>query len=118
LSRADHGVALLEALVALVVLALWGAALLGLVGGGLAAEGRARAREGALAAEDRVLAALTLLTASELARRVGRHPLGEFVVDIERHEPALYRIAVAQGATPAVADLVTVVYRPEASGAP
>ena len=70
------------------------------------------------AVEDRVLTALTLLTRAELDRRLGRHPLGELMVDIQRPERTLYRIALAQQESPQVEDLVTVVYRREASSAP
>lgn len=109
--RADRGIALLETLVALAILSGAGLALLDLISGGLRAERDARDRERVLAVEDRVLTALTLLTRDELDRRLGRHPLGEWLVDIERPERTLYRIAVSQAASPQVEDLVTVVYR-------
>ena len=111
--RADRGVVLLEVLVALAILSASGMALVGLVSAGLGAEREARARERTLASENRLLTALTLLTREELDRRLGRHPLGEFVVDTERPEPTLYRIALAQARSPQVEDLVTVVYRAE-----
>ncbi len=93
-------------------------ALVGVVSAALAAEREARARERTLTTEDRVLSGFTLLRRDELDRRLGRHSLGEFLVDIERPERALYRIALAQLKSPAVEDLVTVVYRPEAPHAP
>lgn len=116
--RADRGVALLEVLVALAILSASGLALVGLVSAGLSAVRDARERERTLAAEDRVLAALTLLKREELDRRLGRHSLGEFVVDVERPERMLYRIALAQERSPQVEDLVTVVYRREPGHAP
>lgn len=64
-----------------------------------------------LAVEDRMLTALTLLKREELDRRIGRHPLGESIIDIERPEQTLYRIAVMQARFPEMEDLVTVVYR-------
>ena len=117
--RANRGVALLEVLVAMAILSASGLALVGLVSAGLGAERDARERERTLATEDRVLTALTLLKRDELDRRLGRHPLGEFVVDIERPERTLYRIALSPTSPPGVEDLVTVVYRREPpDGAP
>ena len=117
--RANRGVALLEVLVAMAILSASGLALVGLVSAGLGAERDARERERTLATEDRVLTALTLLKREELDRRLGHHPVGEFVVDIERPERTLYRIAVIRAQAPQVEDLVTVVYRREPpDGAP
>ncbi len=114
----NRGVALLEALVALTILALAGTATVGLVSAGLRNESDARSREGTLAAEERLLAATTLLRRAELDRRIGRHAVGEFVVDIQRPERTLYRIALLQAGSPQVEDLVTVVYRAEPTHAP
>ena len=111
--RGDRGIALLETLVALAILSGAGLALLDLVTAGLRAERESRERERVLAVEDRVLTALTLLTRAELDRRIGRHPLGELIADIQRPERTLFRIALAQQEFPEVQDLVTVVYRRE-----
>ena len=116
--RAERGFALLETLVALAILSGAGLALLDLVTGGLRAERDARERERVLAVEERVLTALTLLKREELDRRLGRHPIGELIVDIQRPERTLYRIALVQHESPQVEDLVTVVYRREARNAP
>ena len=111
--RTERGVALLETLVAIVILATAGIAFLELVGGGLRGERDARAREATLVTEERLLSALTLLRRQELDQRIGRSAIGEFMVDVQRPEKALYRIAVAQIESPQVEDLVTVVYRAE-----
>ena len=103
--RSDRGIALLETLVALAILSGAGLALLDLVTAGLRAERESRERERIVAVEDRVLAALTLLTRAELDRRIGRHPLGELIADIQRPERTLYRIALAQQETPQLEDL-------------
>ena len=118
IQRPERGIALLETLVALAILSGAGLALLDLVTAGLRAERDSRERERVLAVEDRVLTALTLLTRAELDRRLGRHPIGELIADIERPERTLYRIALGQGDSPQVEDLVTVVYRTEGAGAP
>ena len=116
--RSDRGIALLEVLVALAVLSGAGLALLDLITGGLHAERDARERERVLAVEERVLTAFTLLKRDELDRRLGRHPIGELVVEIQRPERTLYRIAVSQQESSQVEDLVTVVYRREPRNAP
>jgi hypothetical protein len=105
--------ALLEVLVALLILATAGLALTELVASGLRAERDSRAREELLKTEERVLAALTLLKRSELDQRLGRRLIGEFLVDIQRPEATLYRIALLQEQSPHSEDLVTVVYRAE-----
>jgi hypothetical protein len=98
-------------MVALAILASAGSFLAALVGAGLRSEHELGRREETLGAAARVLAATTLLTRTELDQRLGRRPVGEFVVDIERPEPALYRLALSEGAAPDVELLVTVVYR-------
>ena len=103
--RNDRGIALLEVLVALAILSTAGLALLDLVMGGLRAERDARERERVIAVEERVLTALTLLKRGELDRRLGRHPIGELTVDIQRPERTLYRIALSQTSSPEVEDL-------------
>lgn len=109
--RNDRGIVLLEVLVALVVLATAGIALVETVGAGLRAERDAREREKVLGQEERLLNAHTLLNRSELDQRIGRREIGEFIVDVQRPERTLYRIAVIQEQSPQVEDLVTVVYR-------
>src|ERR1043165_4643682 len=106
--RSDRGIVLLEVLVAVVILATAGIALTELVGADLRAERDARSREATLASEERLLAAHTLLTRTELDQRLGRRAIGEFLIDIQRPEPALYRIAVLQQGARNVEDLGTV----------
>ena len=109
----ERGIVLLEVLVAVVILATAGIGLVELVGAGLRAERDARRREGTLATEDRLLSALTLLNRKELDQRIGRRRIGEFMVDVQRPERSLYRIALLQEQSPQVEDLVTVIYRAE-----
>jgi type II secretory pathway component PulJ len=110
--RNRGGIALLEVLIALAILAIAGIGFVELVGTGLRVEHDSRIREQTVATEDRLLAALTLLKRGELDQRLGRRQIGEFIVDIQRPERTLYRIAVLQAQSPQVDDLVTVVYRP------
>ena len=116
--HSSRGVVLLEVLVALAILSTAGLTLLELVADSLRAERGARERERALVVAARVLTALTLLKREDLDRRLGRHPIGELIADVERPEPTLYRIAITRPTSPDVEDLATVVYRPEAVRAP
>jgi type II secretory pathway component PulJ len=109
----ERGAALLEVIVALAILASAGTALIGLLGQALQAESELRDRERALRAAERVLTAAALLTRTDLDRRLGRHPVGELLLEVQRPRPTLYRLAVSLGSAPAVEMLVTVVYRPE-----
>ena len=109
---------MLEVLIALAILSTAGTAMVELVGAGVRSEHDARLSEQTLAAEERVIAAMTLLKREDFDRRLGRREVGELVVDVERPERTLYRIAIARTGSPQVEDLVTVVYRPEPAGAP
>lgn len=110
---AEGGTTLLEAMVAMAILAGAGTSLVAALDAGIRSEHRARLRETSLLSADRALSALTLLTRTELDRRLGRHPLGELIIEVQRPEPTLYRIAVAEARAPEVEMLVTVVYRVE-----
>jgi len=110
----ERGAMLLEAIVALAILSLAGAATVALTSAALRAEREMGEREAVILAADRVLAASALLTRTDLDRRLGRRDIGEFTIEVQRPEPALDRIAVAEARHPAVELLVTVVYRPEA----
>ena len=103
---------------ALVILSAAGLSVVGVLDAGLASERDARARERTLAAEDRILSAMTLLARSDLDQRIGRHQIGEFTVSVQRPERTLYRIAISDMRSVQVEDLVTVVYRREASHVP
>ena len=107
----SRGAALFEAIVALAIVTTAGVSAARFVVETIHAEGELAEREKLLLDADRVLAATSLLRAEELAPRLGARTIGEFVVDIQRPEPELYRIAVSErGGTEM---LVTVVYRPQ-----
>ena len=111
-SRGQRGAALLEAMIALAILATAGLGTVGLIAAGLRSERDAVDRERTVAAADRVLTASTLLLRAELDQRLGDRRVGELIVRVARPEPALYRIAVASVAHPEMELLTTVVYRP------
>lgn len=118
LLRGRAGIALLEVLVAVALLGGAGLAVVALLREALQAEAAAAGEERRYAAADRVLAASTLLSARDLDQRLGRRPLGEFVVEVTRPEAGLYRLAVFPPESPASALLVTVVARAPASNLP
>jgi hypothetical protein len=109
---AERGAVLLEAVVALTILMAAGVSVVSLLGASLASEAGLVRREAEQRDLDRVLAAMTLLGRPDLDRRLGRHVAGELVVEVQRPESTLYRLAVSRPGTEA---LVTVVYRPSPS---
>ncbi len=114
----DRGVVLLEILAAVLILTVAGLSLVELTAAGARATAAAGDRERAQRDEDRLLAAYSLLTRSDFDLRLGSRTVGPYVVQVERPERALYRIAVSQDRSAAVEDLVTVLYRPESTDAP
>ncbi len=109
--RSERGIALLEVLVALMILGTAGLSLVGVLREAGGAEAATRREERALQSADRLLIALSLLTRNELTQRIGAHPIGAYLVRIERPEAALFRIAVSGLDRPERELLVTVVYR-------
>lgn len=107
----SRGVALLEVVVAVALLALAGVSWVGVLGGHLQALAVLRDRERELGDEDRLLAAHALLAGENLDQRLGVRGVGPYVVWVQRPERRLYRIAVGRAAAPGVEDLVTVVRR-------
>ena len=115
---AERGVALLEVLAALVILSFAALGFVDLLGAGTRAVATARARERELADEERLLAAYTLLARGDLDRRLGRREIGPYLVEVQRPERTLYRVALIRKESGTREDLVTVVYRPEPPHAP
>jgi len=113
----ERGVALLEVLVAILLIAVAGLGLVELVSGNIRAVTTASEREMELADMSRLLTAHTLLTRADLDLRLGAREVGPYVVRVQRPETQLYRIAVARAATPSIEDLVTVVFRAEVNRA-
>lgn len=105
------GYALLDVLAALAVLGGAGLALTASIHEALRAQHAAGREERAFESADRVLAAMTLLAARDLDQRLGARRVGEFVVEVQRPESGLYRIAIADARAPERVMLVTVVGR-------
>lgn len=109
----DQGAALLEVMIATVVLATAGLGLAGVVDAAVRGTRDMHERERRLIEADQLLIAMTLLDHRDLTLRLGRRVVGDFAVTVLRPEPDLFRIAVSDTARAAVEHLVTVVYRPE-----
>ena len=112
--RAERGAALLEALVALAILAVAGVSLVGLLVDVTRGEHTFEVREMESRRADQVLTSLALEDKRGLDLRLGTRVVGAFVTDVERPEPGLYRLAIAESSAPDVPLLVTVVFRPGA----
>ncbi|HEU4700013.1 MAG TPA: hypothetical protein VFS40_12595 [Gemmatimonadales bacterium] len=112
MSGTRRGFLLLEVLVALMILATAGLLLVRVVVAAQRSTDTLGSTEREAREAARVLTAMTLLTRTDLDRRLGRHPVRDFVVTVQRPEPALYRIGVAAAAAPERELLVTVVWRP------
>jgi hypothetical protein len=98
-------------MVSLALLAGAGIGLVAALNAGLRSEYESAERERSFQSANRVLTAMTLLTSEELDRRLGRHPIGDLLLDVQRPEPTLYRIAILPGLAPENELLVTVVHR-------
>lgn len=109
--RDESGVALLEVLLALVILATAGAGLVTLVADALHAVDQAQAREGRYAGAVKVMTQLALRDARGLDIRLGRRHEGAYVTEVQRPRPELYRLAVSDSLAPDDELLVTVVRR-------
>lgn len=111
--NSEGGAVLLEVLVAVTILAFAGIAFVELVGMGAYDAASAQVRERELADEERLLAAWSLLSKTDLDRRLGRREVGPYFVEVQRPERGLYRIAIGRRDAPEVEELVTVVWRKE-----
>ena len=109
--RGPRGAALLEVLAALTIFAFAAVYAIGLLGQLSDSEHRAHADERRVADQNRLLTAYALLLRTELDQRLGRREVGPYLVEVQRPEPALYRVSIGDSTG---ADLVTLLYRPEA----
>lgn len=114
MNRADgeRGVTLVEVMVALVMVTVAGLATVEQLGAAIRHIRLLTLEEDRIDSAHRALSAMTLLRRAELDRRIGSHPVGEFVVAIQRPDPELYRIAVSELRMSERPLLVTVLYRP------
>lgn len=113
MTRGEGGAALLEVLLALMVLSVAGLGLIHALSLAQHALSHAIAVERQVRAANRVLGAMSLLGRDDLVRRLGAHHAGQFMVEVQRPLPAIYQITIRDTSARAAALLVTVVHRPE-----
>lgn len=118
MSRGRAGVALLEVLVAIVIVGFAGTGLAAAFSAAAASEAGMAARESEFAAMDRVMTALALLSAEDLNRRIGQRVVGEFTVTVQAVAPGMYRIQVLPTPVHLRHALETLVFRPTAGRTP
>ena len=111
----ERGVVLLEVVAALTIYSFAAASALALLSQLSATEQRVHALERAVADQDRLMAAYSLLARDDLDRRLGVRAVGAYVVEVQRPRATLYRVTVGDSTG---TDLATLLYRPEPSHAP
>lgn len=108
----ERGAALIEAIVALAVLATIGGAAAWSASESLRAVHRAWLRESRTHRAAQLLTAVSLWPRDDLDRHLGTTPQGPWRLSIYRTEPMLYEVTLADsGGGPAV--LQTTLFRPE-----
>jgi type II secretory pathway component PulJ len=115
LVKRQRGVVLLEVLIALMILAVGGIAMVGLASESLRAVGRARATEAELARANAFLNAVTLWPRADLDRHLGTRRQGPWLMRVDRPLPTLYTITLTDSADRGSAHplLTTALYRAE-----
>ncbi len=112
--RTERGAVLLEVMAALTIFALAAASALSFLSQLADSTTRAQTTERRLADEDRLLTAYSLLSRTDLDRRLGSRAIGPYVVEVQRPRVDLYRVTIGDSVA---ADLATLLYRPEPRGA-
>lgn len=120
LGRAPRrGAVLLEAIVALTMLAIGGVAMVALASASLRAIVRVRTAEAELRRANALLSAVALWPREDLDRHLGTHPQGPWQLRVDRPSATLYVLTLGDSADPALAHplLTTSLYRPETTHA-
>jgi type II secretory pathway pseudopilin PulG len=110
--RARGGIVLLEALVALVILATAGATIVTMVAESAHAVHRVRAAEEEMRAANAFFAAVSLWSREDLDRHLGDRAQGVWLMRVDRPTPTLYITTLTDTATHREL-LRTSLYRPE-----
>jgi|SRR5664279_258110 len=111
--RAERrGAVLLEAMVALAILASAGVTVVSLAAESARAVERARVAERELRAANAFMSAVSLWTREDLDRHLGDRRQGRWIMRVDRPRPNLYTAALADSATRAPL-LRTSLFRPE-----
>ena len=108
-----EGIVLLEALVALVILATAGATIVTMVAESAQAVHQVRAAEEETRTANAFLSAVSLWSGEDLDRHLGDRSQGVWMMRVDRPAPTLYVVALTDTATHREL-LHTSLYRPEA----
>ena len=108
--RARPGFVLMETVVALAILAIVGAALLGVAAESLSRLEHARRRERELLRANNLISAVSLWSREDLDRRLGKRRQGSWFLEIQRTSARLYEASIRDAATGEVL-LATALYR-------
>lgn len=108
---------LLEAIVALTILAVGATTIVALAASSLDAVSRANAADAETRRANALLEAVSLWPRADLDRHLGDRPEGPWDLRIDRPSPTLYTAAIRDTSTNAVL-LATSLYRAEEPGAP
>jgi hypothetical protein len=112
LSHCRSGAVLLEAIIAVVILAIAGTAAVTLVSQSTDAVRRARIVDAEMRQANAFFQAVALWTRDDLDRRLGERPQGDWKLLIQRPTPTLYEVVLTDSAVTREL-LRTTLYRPE-----
>lgn len=107
-----RGAVLMEAMVALVILTVAGTAAVTMVGESASAVRRAREADVEMRSADAFLHAASLWTRDDLDRRLGSRAQGPWRMNVQRPNPTLYEVVLADSSGRHVL-LRTSLHRPE-----
>ena len=107
-----HGVALLESLIAMSIVAIAGLALLSLATEAMKRTSDAQAADNESREASAFLDAVSLWTRTELEQRVGTRPQGRFALTVQRPGPSRFHLSLADSARSREL-LTTMLYRPD-----
>lgn len=110
-ARGERGAALLEVLIALVLITTAGLGTVGLLDGALRAERDIDAVETLQRHANKLLQAYSLLSRGDLDQRIGQQEIGPLLVRVSRPQRVLYRVSVSEILHPDRELLVTVLLR-------
>ena len=115
MKRVRTGVAIIEVMVAMTILATAGVALLSMARSHLAGVALAESRDAESRRVNALMVAASLWSPSDLDRHLGQRRQGPWTMIVDRAHPSLYRVAIADSTGAVLLD--TWLYRPEGNGA-
>ena len=112
MTRRRKGAVLLEAIVALTVLAIIGSAAAWLATDSMRSVNRTHEREKNVREAARLLTAVTLWPREDLDRHLGRRRQGPWMMEVDRTDPIVYVVTLTDTASTAIV-LRTALFRPD-----